>query len=117
MAAAVFAPSASLVSAPKAVVSRKNIAGAAVVPRATRPALCRVSRTVSASAQKQTLAVPAALTVALGAALSSPLAAQAAVTPSLKNLINSVIAGGVVLGVIVAGVTAVSGFDPVTRGK
>jgi hypothetical protein len=29
MAAAVFAPSASLVSAPKAVVSRKNIAGAA----------------------------------------------------------------------------------------
>ena len=37
--------------------------------------------------------MPAALTVAVGAALSSPLAAQAAVTPSLKNLINSVIAG------------------------
>ena len=37
--------------------------------------------------------MPAALTVAAGAALSSPLAAQAAVTPSLKNLINSVIAG------------------------
>ena len=37
--------------------------------------------------------MPAALTVAAGAALSSPLAAQAGVTPSLKNLINSVIAG------------------------
>ena len=37
--------------------------------------------------------MPAALAVAAGAALSSPLAAQAAVTPSLKNLINSVIAG------------------------
>lgn len=37
--------------------------------------------------------MPAALAVAAGAALSSPLAAQAAITPSLKNLINSVIAG------------------------
>ena len=47
----------------------------------------------SAEKREQTLAMPAALTVAAGAALSSPLAAQAAVTPSLKNLINSVIAG------------------------
>ena len=76
-----------------------------------------MSAPCSAERKEQTIALPAAMTVALGAALSSPLAAQAAVTPSLKNLINSVIAGGVVLGVIVAGVTAVSGFDPVTRGK
>ena len=47
----------------------------------------------STEKREQTLAMPAALTVAAGAALSSPLAAQAAVTPSLKNLINSVIAG------------------------
>ena len=47
----------------------------------------------SAEKREQSLAMPAALTVAAGAALSSPLAAQAAVTPSLKNLINSVIAG------------------------
>lgn len=51
----------------------------------------------------------------MAAALASPLAAHAEVTPSLKNLINSVVAGGVVLAVIVAAVTAVSGFDPVTR--
>ncbi len=61
--------------------------------------------------------LPAAVTVAMGAVLASPLAAQAGVTPSLKNLINSLVAGGVVLGLIVAAVTAVSGFDPVSRGK
>ena len=61
--------------------------------------------------------LPAAVTVAMGAVLASPLASQAGVTPSLKNLINSLVAGGVVLGVIVAAVTAVSGFDPVSRGK
>ena len=49
--------------------------------------------------------------------LASPLAAQAEVTPSLKNLVQSVIAGGVVLVAIIVAVTAVSGFDPVTRGK
>lgn len=49
--------------------------------------------------------------------LASPLAAQAEITPSLKNLVQSVIAGGVVLVAIIVAVTAVSGFDPVTRGK
>jgi hypothetical protein len=42
---------------------------------------------------------------------------QAAVTPSLKNLLNSVIAGGVVLGAIVVAVSAVSGFDPINTRK
>lgn len=61
--------------------------------------------------------MPAAVTTAVAAALASPLAAHAEVTPSLKNLLNSVIAGGVVVAAIVVAVTAVSGFDPVTRGK
>ena len=48
----------------------------------------------------------------------SPLSpSQAAVTPSLKNLLNSVIAGGVVLGAIVVAVSAVSGFDPINTRK
>ena len=42
---------------------------------------------------------------------------QAAVTPSLKNLLNSVIAGGVVLTAIVVAVSAVSGFDPINTRK
>ncbi|KAK9825154.1 hypothetical protein WJX81_006377 [Elliptochloris bilobata] len=97
------------------VACRKSFTGAAV-SRVARPAVCRAQRTpVIASASKVEL--PAAVTVAMGAVLASPLAAQAGVTPSLKNLINSVVAGGVVLGVIVAAVTAVSGFDPVSRGK
>jgi hypothetical protein len=48
--------------------------------------------------------------------MSSPLAAQAAVTPSLRNLIYSLVAGGAVLGAIAIAVTAVSSFDPVKRG-
>ena len=44
-----------------------------------------------------------------------PLVAEAAVTPSLKNLLNSVVAGGVVLGGIAAAVSAVSSFDTISR--
>jgi hypothetical protein len=37
------------------------------------------------------------------------------VSPSLKNLLLSVLAGGSVLGVIAVGVVAVSSFDKVVR--
>jgi hypothetical protein len=55
--------------------------------------------------------------VAAGAAamLASPLAAQAAVTPSLSNLLNSLVAGGAVLALIATAISAVSNFDPVSR--
>merc|ERR1719235_2353295 len=43
----------------------------------------------------------------------APLAAHADVTPSLQNLINSLIAGGVVAGAIIAAVSFVATFDPV----
>jgi hypothetical protein len=45
----------------------------------------------------------------------APLAAQAAVTSSLKNLLGSVVAGGVVLGAIAGAVVLVSQFDKVDR--
>jgi hypothetical protein len=55
------------------------------------------------------------VSTALIASLSSPLAVEAAITPSLKNTLLSVIAGGVVLGAIAAAVIGVSSFDKVTR--
>ena len=78
-----------------------------------------VSTTTNNSAERKqfSLEIPAGVTAAAGAMLASPLAAHAEVTPSLKNLVQSVIAGGVVLVAIIVAVTAVSGFDPVTRGK
>lgn len=59
----------------------------------------------------------AGVTVGLAAMMSHPLVAEAAVTPSLKNLLNSVVAGGVVLGGIAVAVTAVSNFDKIREEK
>lgn len=55
------------------------------------------------------------MTAAAGAMLASPLAAEAAVTPSLKNLLLSVVAGGTILFVIFGAVSVVAQFDPVSR--
>ena len=44
--------------------------------------------------------------------MASPVAAQAAeITPSLKNLLGSVVAGGVIFGAIFGAVYVVSSFD------
>jgi len=56
-----------------------------------------------------------AATTAMIASLSNPLVAEAAVTPSLKNTLLSIVAGGVVLGAIAAAVIGVSSFDKVSR--
>jgi hypothetical protein len=53
--------------------------------------------------------------IVAGGILSGPFAAHAAMTPSLQNLLNSVVAGGFVLGAIVAAVVTVANFDPVDR--
>lgn len=50
----------------------------------------------------------AGVTAAAVAVLAHPLAAEAAGSPSLNNLIGSVVAGGVVLAGIALAVTAVS---------
>merc|ERR1711879_123724 len=96
-----------------------------VISRRPRPVAChsnakgRVSRTsqeVRLNAEK----LSAAMIVGAGAALASPLtpAAEAAtVTPSLRNLLYSVLAGASVLGAIAGAVTFVSTFDRLDREK
>lgn len=94
---------------------------------ATRVARASVARpvfarrmSVQASAQKEQSPIALQLTAGLTAAATSsmlmPLAAAAEVTPSLRNFIYSLVAGGAVLGAIALAITAVSNFDPVKRG-
>jgi hypothetical protein len=52
---------------------------------------------------------------ALTASMLVPDVAEAAVSPSLKNFLLSIAAGGVVVVVIIGAVIAVSNFDPVKR--
>lgn len=66
------------------------------------------------SEARPSLQLPAALLTA-AAALSSAGAAEAAVSPSLKNLLLSVLAGGTVLAGIAVAIVAVSSFDKVVR--
>lgn len=91
---------------------------AAVRPVVARPVARKFS--VHASAQKESSPVSLQLTAGLTAAAATnmlmPLAAAAEVTPSLKNFIYSLVAGGAVLGAIALAITAVSNFDPVKRG-
>ncbi|KAK9806746.1 hypothetical protein WJX72_001131 [[Myrmecia] bisecta] len=112
MAVTALAPAASAVSAPR-LAARKAVSGVSVA-RVARPAVCRVNRRVMASAEQKQVA-PAAVTAAVASLLASPLAAQAGTTPSLQNLLYSVVAGGAVLGAIALAITAVSNFDPLSR--
>ncbi|KAL0051013.1 hypothetical protein WJX82_000607 [Trebouxia sp. C0006] len=101
----------------QAVVTRKAISGVAVLP-AQRRTVCRVSRTTMASSsQQRQYQLPVAVTTGLAAAMANPLMAEAGVTPSLKNLLYSVVAGGTIAVLIVTAVTGVSNFDPTKRGS
>lgn len=73
--------------------------------------------TVRASSAKEQ-AVAGLNAAALAAAMVIPEVAEAAqpgISPSLKNFLLSIVAGGVVLGVLVGAVIAVANFDPVKR--
>ncbi|KAG8381765.1 hypothetical protein BUALT_Bualt05G0006700 [Buddleja alternifolia] len=61
--------------------------------------------------------VVAGITAAVAASMVVPEVAQAAdsMTPSLKNFLLSIGAGGIVLGVIAGAIVGVSNFDPVKR--
>ena len=64
-------------------------------------------------------AVTGLTAAALTASMIIPQVAEAAdsgVSPSLKNFLLSIAAGGIVLTAIIGAVVGVSNFDPVKRG-
>ncbi|WZZ08692.1 hypothetical protein YC2023_094613 [Brassica napus] len=74
---------------------------------------------VNASNLKMEKAVSGLAAAALTVSMVIPEVAEAAgsgVSPSLKNFLLSIAAGGVVLTVIIGVVVGVSNFDPVKRG-
>ncbi|KAH6803199.1 hypothetical protein C2S51_034645 [Perilla frutescens var. frutescens] len=82
----------------------------------------RSSRMVSKTAGKfrvraslKEKAVTGLTAAALAASMIVPDVAEAAVSPSLKNFLLSIVAGGVVAVAIVGAVIAVANFDPVKR--
>jgi Photosystem II reaction centre X protein (PsbX) len=72
----------------------------------------------STEEKKQQLALPAGVAAGMAAMMAHPLAAEAtSVTPSLRNLLGSVAAGGAVLAAIFFAITTIASFDPVARGR
>ena len=89
-----------------------------------KPLPLRPSKAVAASKPSGRLQVRASMkekvvtgltAAALTASMMVPDVAEAAVTPSLKNFLLSILAGGVVAAVIVGAVIGVANFDPVKR--
>ncbi|KAK4602521.1 hypothetical protein RGQ29_011533 [Quercus rubra] len=93
-----------------------------------KPLPVRPSKAITATKSSGRLQVRASLkekavtgltAAALTASMVIPEVAEAAesgVSPSLKNFLLSIVAGGVVLTVIVGAVIGVANFDPVKRG-
>ncbi|KAL2327248.1 hypothetical protein Fmac_020675 [Flemingia macrophylla] len=89
-----------------------------------KPLPLRSSKTVAASKPNERFQVRASMkekvvtgltAAALTASMVVPDVAEAAISPSLKNFLLSIAAGGVVVVVIVGAVIGVSNFDPVKR--
>ncbi|KAI3447190.1 hypothetical protein Pfo_003855 [Paulownia fortunei] len=89
-------------------------------PLPVRPSMAAVSKPVGKFEVRASLkekAVTGLTAAALTASMIVPDVAEAAsgVSPSLKNFLLSIVAGGVVLTAIVGAVIGVSNFDPVKR--
>ncbi|GBG83752.1 hypothetical protein CBR_g37553 [Chara braunii] len=127
LAATTSASAAALTStvavrAGRSGASASAFGGLSLAVAPTRSAARRAARvTMSAEGSEskhrvQDLVTPTSL--ALVAAAVLPEMAEAAspgVSPSLKNLLLSVLAGGSVLAVIGVGVAGLASFDPVSR--
>lgn len=115
--AAVACSASTIVAAPAAFLSsdRKVLRSRNIVSLA---APSRAASRVTMSAEKKVNSLALPTTVALLAAAVLPEIAEAAqpgVSPSLKNLLLSVLAGGVIAGAIGIAVAGVSSFDPINR--
>ncbi|TXG61627.1 hypothetical protein EZV62_012990 [Acer yangbiense] len=78
----------------------------------------KFNRTLQVNASLKEKAVMALTAAALTASMVIPEVAEAAdsgVSPSLKNFLLSIAAGGVVLTAIIGAVLGVANFDPVKR--
>ncbi|OAY81592.1 hypothetical protein ACMD2_05608 [Ananas comosus] len=116
--------SALFIAAPPPT-KRLSGAGAGVLLRPARPIPAagrrgggRVAARASAAGKEGREWAAGMVAAAAAAALVIPEVAEAAqpgISPSLKNFLLSIVAGGVVLGVLVGAVIAVANFDPVKR--
>lgn len=84
-------------------------------PVAVKPKAKGIRFEVKASLKEK--AITGLTAAALTASMVIPETAEAAsgLSPSLKNFLLSIVAGGVVLGAIVGAVIGVANFDPVKR--
>ncbi|XP_057723170.1 uncharacterized protein LOC130938864 [Arachis stenosperma] len=78
-------------------------------------AVSKPSGRVQVRASMKEKVVTGLTAAALTASMMVPDVAEAAVTPSLKNFLLSIAAGGVVAVAIVGAVIGVANFDPVKR--
>ena len=74
-----------------------------------------VGRSVLHSQKHEALIAPT-VAASIAASLVVPdIAAATTLTPSVEALLKSVVAGGLLAGLILGAVTLVAGFDPITR--
>merc|ERR1712151_1342063 len=91
------------------LVRTQSMARATPPTREENELIMRAERNIDNDVRK-------AMTVAAGVLAHHPAAhAVTEMTPSLRNLLGSFVAGGFVLAIIAAAIIFVSGFDPVTR--